>query len=390
MNPPSFMLITGEVSGDMHAAALVRAIKRRLPGAAFFGIGGDHMRAEGVETLQESDEMAVTGFWEAIRRFAFFKRVFFRMLDEVRARKPTAVILVDYPGFNLRFAARAHALGIPVIYYICPQVWAWNRKRIPRMARVVDRLITIFPFEAEHFAGTGLRVDFAGHPLVDEAQRLHARPEEALPWPAPRRVAILPGSRDHEIDRILPPLWKAAARLEARLPEVGFLLAAPSPRVARMVRDRLARLPGKAPARWELVTGRTREVLRQARAAFVASGTATLEASLMRCPMVIAYRVAPITSLVAHMVIRLSHVGMVNIVAGREVCPELLQDQCTPRNLCRAIEPLVVDSERRDRMLSDLDAVNHALGEGGAEDKAARAVLDELGLDNAPPPQQTG
>lgn len=381
---PTFMIITGEVSGDMHAAALVRALKRRLPRAVFFGIGGEHMRAAGVDTLQESDDMAVTGFWEALRRFSFFKAVFYRMLDEVHRRKPRAVILVDYPGFNLRFAARVHRMGIPTIYYICPQVWAWNKGRIPRMARVVDRLITIFPFEAEHFAGTDLHVDFAGHPLVDEAKRFRQQAETALPWPAPQRVAILPGSRHHEIDLILPPLWRAAGLFEKRCPETGFIIAAPSQRIARMVRDRLDGIESDGPARWTIVTGQTREVLRQARAAFVASGTATLEASLMGCPMVIAYRVAPLTYLVARLVVRLKHVGMVNIVAGREICPELLQGDCDPPRLCDAIEPLVNDTEQRTRMVAELDAVNQALGEGGAEDNAARAILDELNISPGP------
>lgn len=374
---PRIMIITGELSGDMHAASLVHALKKRLPDAEFFGIGGDHMREAGVETLYDANDMAVTGFTEAIRRYRFLRRVFYELLEVAGTRRPDAVILVDYPGFNLRFAARTHAMGIRTIYYICPQVWAWNRARIPRMAKIVDRLIAIFPFEAQHFEGTGLQVDFAGHPLVDETRRARDAASVDLPWQGRPRVAILPGSRDHEIDMILPPMWDAAALVERKHPGTSFLLAAPSPRIAAILERKLATLDD-GPSRYSVVVGDTRQVLRQADAAFVASGTATLEASLMRCPTVIAYKVSALTAIVARLVIKLPFVGIVNIIAGRGVCPELLQRDCTAPALADAIEPLLTDTPERRHMLDDLDSVNAALGEGGAEDRAAASVLEEL------------
>ena len=371
------MIIAGEISGDMHAAGLVRSVLRRMPDTRFFGIGGDEMRRAGVETLHDVNEMAVAGFSEAYRRLGFFRRVFNEMLDEAQRRRPDAVILVDYPGFNLRFAARVHARGVKTLYYICPQVWAWKRSRIPLMARAVDRLITIFPFEAAHFRGTGLRVDFAGNPLVDEALRAWETPPPELPWDGKPQVALLPGSRGHEIDRILPPMWEAASLIERAHPDASFILPTPSPAVEGMLRAKLRTLR-VGPSRHAIVTGNTRQVLLQARAALVASGTATVEASLMRCPMVIAYKASTFTYVTASLLIKVKWLGMVNIVAGREVCPEMLQSDCTPSGLAAAIEPLLGDTPRRAAMLADLAAVNTALGSGGAEERAAGFVVDEL------------
>jgi len=382
--PPKLILIlAGEVSGDMHAARLVAAIRRRLPDAAFIGIGGEEMRAAGVETQYDVAEMAVMGFTEVVRRFGFFHRVFREMFALARARRPDAVLLVDYPGFNLRFAARAHAAGLKTIYYICPQVWAWNRRRIPRMARVVDRLIAIFPFEREVFAGTGLRVDFAGHPLVDEARQAWSEPPAELPWRGEPRVALLPGSREHEIKRILPAMWTAAAQVQARHPSASFLIAAPSKPAELIVRATLA-ARGGGPKQWDVATGRTRQVLRQATAAWVASGTATIEAALMLCPLVVVYRVAALTYLLGKLLVRVPHIGMVNIVAGRRLCPELVQNAATPAALAAAIEPLLSATPERAGLVAGLQAVAAALGPGGSVERAADIVAAELNPSSRP------
>jgi lipid-A-disaccharide synthase len=371
---PSVLIIAGEVSGDMHAARLVRAVKERLPEARFFGIGGDDLRSAGVEIRYEVGDMAVMGFSEVVRRFAFFRRVFMDMLRLAEARRPDLAILVDYPGFNLRFAERIHRLGIRTVYYIAPQVWAWNRSRIPKMARVVDRLVAIFPFEPDVFKGTKLPVDFVGHPLVDAAATAWRQPPAALPWKGEPRVAVLPGSREHEIGRMLPVMWGAAGRLAQRHPGVSFLVAAPSAPAERKVRDVLPTLPG-GPARWDIVTGNTREVLRQARAAMVASGTATIEAALMRCPMIVVYKVALLTYLLGRLVVRIPRIGMVNIVAGRALCPEFVQGAATPAG---ALEPLLAETPERAAMVAGLRRVHAALGPGGSDGRAADIIVAEL------------
>jgi lipid-A-disaccharide synthase len=376
---PVFMLIAGEISGDMHAAPLVRAIRQRCPDATFFGIGGPALRAAGMETIHDISQMAVMGISEVLRRYGFFRRVFHEMIQCARERRPDAVILVDYPGFNLRLAARLHAMGIRTCYYVCPQVWAWNRGRIPSMAKVLDLLLCIFPFEPPLFTGTGLRAEFVGHPLVDAPPEAPAQPSPPIPWPAARRAAILPGSRRHEVERILPALWAAACRISDTNPDTGFVIACPTEEVAAQVRNVLAQQP-RAPAHWALVMGDTPNVLRQAHAAWVASGTATIEAALMRCPMLVVYKVAALTYWIARAVVRIPYIGMVNIVAGRTVCPEFIQHRATPENLAEALRPLLdPDDAARTRMLADLDAVVAALGKPGAATRAAELILETIG-----------
>jgi len=375
---PELLVVAGEVSGDMHAAGLVRELLARRPDLRVYGIGGDHLRAAGAHILQDSRDMAVTGFAEVTKRFAFFRRVFLDLAALAERRRPDIVLLVDYPGFNLRFAARAHAMGLRTVYYVCPQVWAWNRSRIGRMAQCVDRLITIFPFEPAHFEGTGLRADFAGHPLVAEAGAALAEPLKTLPWPGEPRVALLPGSRANEIERILPAMWRAAARLECRRPGAGFVVACPNQDIEERVRAAIAAVRGAGPTRIEIVTGHTRQVLRQATAAMVASGTATIEAALLGCPMIVVYRTAAATYLLGRMLVRVAHLGMVNIVAGRELCREFIQGAARPEAMAAAMEPLCADTPERARMVEGLRSVSEALAGGGTM-SAAAMVAEELG-----------
>lgn len=370
------MIIAGEVSGDMHASALVRAAKERNPDIEWFGLGGPLMREAGVETFHDISELAVIGLAEVLKRYGFFKRVFNEMLALADQRKPDAVVLVDYPGFNLRLAAKLHERGIRTVYYICPQVWAWHRERIPKMARIVDHLITIFPFEAQHFAGTDLKITFAGHPLVDEAEKARSLPAITLPWKGRKRVALLPGSRAQEIERLLPVMWGAAARLEQLNPDVSFIVATPSETEVPLIGETISGIIG--PTNWDIVANQTREALRQADAAIVASGTATIETALMGCPMVVVYKVNPITYLLGKLLIKIAHIGMVNIVAGREVCPELIQAAATATAISDNMLPLIEDTPERRHMQEGLDEVRQTMGAGGAAEHAAEVVLGEL------------
>ena len=371
----SVLVVAGEVSGDMHAAAVVAELRRRAPETSFWGIGGDHLRAAGMEILHDVREMAVMGLPEVLRRYGFFRRVFAELAAEAARRRPDLVLLVDYPGFNLRFAARAKALGLRVAYFICPQVWAWHRSRIPSMAARIDRLLVLLPFEKPLFDGTGLRADFVGHPLVDAAAAARMEPTPDLPWCGTERVALLPGSRRQEIERILPALLDAAAALRARRPDAGFIVACPSDAIARQVESLAG---GARPEGVRVVAGRTRHVLRQARAAWVASGTATLEAALMACPMVVVYRTSPLTWLLGRLLVRVPHIGLVNIVAGREVCPEYIQGAATPDALADALEPLIGDTPERAAMVRGLEEAAARLGPGGAAARAAACLQEEM------------
>lgn len=373
----SVLLIAGEVSGDMHAAGLVRAVKKKNPDVQFFGIGGDELRAAGMEIVVDAREMAVMGLAEVIRHYGFFKTVFAEMIELVRVRKPDAVVLVDYPGFNLRFAEKAHEMGIKVVYYVCPQVWAWHRSRIRKMAQIVDRLIVIFPFEVDVFKGTGLRVDFVGHPLVEVAEKALAEPLKNLPWKGETRIAILPGSRNQEIDRILPPMISAATLLEKKMRGACFIIASPSEEIAARVRSILSVHPDKL-MYCEIVVGETRQVLRQARAAMVASGTATIETALMGCPMIVVYKTSPITYFFGRLLVKVPNIGMVNVVAGRPLCPELIQHAATPEALASAMIPLIEDTPERGAMMVGLEDVRQLLGQGGAAERAGEILLQEV------------
>ncbi len=374
---PSVLVVAGEPSGDLHAARLVEAVRRKRPDVRFWGIGGTALREAGMEILVDAREMAVLGLWEVLMRYAFFRRVFEDLQKATAERKPDLVLLIDYPGFNLRFAAAVKQLGIPVVYYICPQVWAWHRARIARMASLIKRLLVIFPFEVEEFRHTSLRVDYVGHPLVDEAARERAASREPLLWPGEPRVALLPGSRRQEIERILPVMWQAAGLIQRVNPNAGFILAAGTQELSEFAHARAVKTPG-GPSRYAVMHGVTRQVLAEASAAFVKSGTSTIEAALMNCPMCIVYKTSPMTYAVGKRLIRVPYLGMVNLIAGREAFKEFLQAAATPRALAEGIAPLLSDTPERRAALDALAEVRAALGPGGAAERAADALIEEL------------
>ena len=374
------MIVAGEMSGDQHAARLVRGLRAVRGDVEWFGIGGDALRREGVRTVVDAHDMAVVGFFEVLARLSFFRRVFRQMVALLDAEKPDALLLVDYPGFNLRLAAQAHARGIPVLYYVSPQVWAWHRSRIPKMARMLDLLMVIFPFEVDVFKGTGLRTVFVGHPLVDSVRRTLAAPSPELPWPAGgRRIAILPGSRRQEIQRVLPPMLAAARELRQRDPATVFLIPAASAEIAALIEAQLAGRPAAERAAVAVVTGQMREVVRQARAALVCSGTATVETALLKCPMIVVYRTARLTYWFGRMIIRVPWLGMVNLIAKRTLCPEFIQDAATPAAMADALEPLLEDTPARQVQLAGLKEVARALEGAGPLKSAGEVVAAALG-----------
>ncbi len=370
----SILVVAGEVSGDLHAARVVEAVKTRSPVTAFWGIGGDDLHAAGTELLQHTDRMSVMGVAEVLKHYRFLKGVFRQVLEEVDRRKPDAALLVDYPGFNLRLAKQLRKRGVKVYYYICPKVWAWNRKRIPKMAQIIDRLMVVFPFEVEVFKETELQVDFVGNPLVEQIGEFLATAPEPLPWGSERRIALLPGSRRQEIQRILPAILDAAKRLEQQFPDLSFMIASPNARIETMVNDQIAQCANR-PSRLGVVRGQARELMRQAEAAMVTSGTATLETALIGTPQIIVYKTSLATSLFARMVLTIRHVGLVNIVAGRMVCPELLQGDAVPEAMADALSKLLGDTPERRDMLAGYAEVRALLGSKKAAENAADLLL---------------
>ncbi len=372
----SILIVAGEVSGDLHAAKVVRAVKAYSPETVFWGIGGDDMCAEGVELLQHTDQMSVMGLGEVLKHYSFFKGVLKQILAEVDKRKPDTALLVDYPGFNLRLATELKKRGVEVNYYISPKVWAWNKKRIPKMAKVIDRLMVVFPFELEVFKGSGLRADFVGNPLVAQIDDVLSRDSEPLPWKSARRIALLPGSRRQEIERILPTMLTAAKKLEERFSELSFMIATPNERIEQLVNEQVARSQEK-PIRLTVVCGHARELMRQAEAAIVTSGTATLETALIGTPHILVYKTSAFTYWFARVVIKVSHIGLVNIIAGRTVCPELIQYDATAETLAAETAKLMVDTPERAEMLKGYAEIRQLLGARPAAENVAAILCED-------------
>lgn len=369
----SILIVAGEVSGDVHAAAVVREARQRHSDISFWGLGGDSMRVEGVEILQHVDRLSVMGIVEVLKQYRYFRMVFKDLLAEVDVRKPKKALLVDYPGFNLRLAKELKKRGIEVFYYISPKVWAWNKKRIPKMAQVIDRLMVIFPFEVSLFSESGLQVDYVGNPLVQQIDHLLETEPVELPWGAGRRVGLLPGSRRQEIERILPTMLEAAKHLEEEFAEVSFIIAPPNERIEALVRKTIAMSP-VVPKSLGVVCGQARELMRQAEAAMVTSGTATLETALIGTPHILVYKTSAFTYWFGRSVIKIKHIGLVNIVAGKTVCPELLQQEASPEKLAQSTASLMKSTPECAEMVKGYATVRSIL----TAKKAAENVTEIL------------
>lgn len=369
----SILVIAGEVSGDLHAAKAVQAFKALSPDTQLWGIGGDHLAQQGVELLQHTDRMSVMGIVEVLKQYRFFKEVMNQVLAEVDKRKPAAALLVDYPGFNLRIAAELKKRGVKVYYYISPKVWAWNKKRIPKMAKVIDHLMVIFPFEKDLFKGTGLKVDFVGNPLVEQIDGFLETEPLKLPWQSERRIGLLPGSRRQEIERILPTILKAAELLEKQHPDLSFMIASPNERIKKMAEEQIDACADK-PSRLNVICGNAREVMRQAEAAIVTSGTATLETALIGTPHILVYKTSAFTYWFAKAVVKIKHIGLVNIIAEKTVCPELIQEDASPERMVELTNSLIEETPEKLKMFEGYNDVRQLLGSEQASRHVARIL----------------
>ena len=368
------MIVAGEASGDLHGASLVHEMKALDASLIFCGVGGKRLEAEGVRLVARSSDMAVVGLTEVFSRLRHILGVFFRLRRMLREEKPHLLILIDYPDFNLPLASAAKRAGVKVFYYISPQVWAWRKNRIHRIRRVVDRMAVILPFEKAVYAEMGVEVDFVGHPLLDSVKRMRTR-EEALAafglrdsWPI---VALLPGSREKEVTSLLPEMLGAAAILGRDFQESQFVLPLADTVDAGLV-EKITR---GYPVAVRVLPGQMYDAVGISDAAMVASGTATLETALLETPMVIAYRISPLTAAVGKRVVRVEHIGLVNIIAGKTVVPERVQDDATAEKLATEVKAILCDRARYDAIRKDLSGVREKLGEPGASRRAAAIAL---------------
>src|SRR5579871_756725 len=381
MPPTQILISAGEASGDMYAARLAAALRARAD-VELFGMGGPRMREAGVETVADCSEVALVGIVEIAKKYPALRRVFKRLLGESGRRKPRLAILTDFPGFHLRLARRLKGQRVPCVYFVCPQFWAWRPWRANLVRRRFTRGLCIFPFEQDWYRARGVKADFIGHPLVGNVRANQTREQFAAANgldPAKPIVAILPGSRSGEIAHHMPTLVEAcdlaqAFRLSQRQPEVQFVVAL-APGVAKSLISPYLD-PGDS---IHIVEDSTYDALAAADLAIVSSGTATVEAALLDAPMVVIYRLAPLTAAIARLLVRTPMFAMVNLIAAKRVVPELVQKDFTPECLANEVTLLLDSPESLAEMRRGLAEVREKLGPPGAVERAADIIAGMLG-----------
>ena len=371
--------MAAEASADLHGANLVHAMERLCPEVVFCGIGGDNMGRAGVKRFIASADMAVVGLTEIFGKFRIHIKAANILKSIFKHHRPDLLILIDYPGFNLHMAGIAKKMNIPVLYYISPQVWAWRRSRVKKIAKRVDRMAVILPFEKPFFQKSGIHVDYVGHPLIDAFEKnaiaLNSKirnPQSAMDRPV---VGLVPGSRREEILNLLPVMMKAGEILKVQYPRIRFILP----------------LAGTIPLKWlsRFLQNTTLDIeiyhqgiygaLNQCHLAFVTSGTATLDAAIMNVPMVVIYKAKRLTYEVGKRVIKVPYLGLVNLVAGESLAPELIQDDVTPERIAMAGKNFLADNALRRQTIDKLRRVKENLGRGGASERTARIAVEMMG-----------
>lgn len=365
------MIIAGEASGDLHGSGVVRELKRIDPTIDIYGVGGDRMKREGMTLIYDIRELGFMGFMEVLKHLPFVKAMERTLEQIVKFKRPDVLVLIDYPGFNLRFAAIAKRFDVPIVYYISPQVWAWNRSRVKKMRGLVDKMLVIFPFEVDFYKHEGIDAEFVGHPLLEVlvshldksnfCKRFGINDQKEI-------IALFPGSRLQEIENIFPSMLRAAKGVAAAVDaEIAVGVA---PTLEEKYFKAFFKVEGV-----HLVKGATYELMQHAQFAFVTSGTATLETACFATPMFVVYKTSWLTYLIGRAMIRVKNIGLVNIVAGKSIVPEFIQHQATARNLMRSALELLRDSERLSKMKSDLSEIKGMLGGHGASRTVAERIV---------------
>ncbi|OPY14394.1 MAG: Lipid-A-disaccharide synthase [Syntrophus sp. PtaB.Bin001] len=375
MNKKRILIVAGEASGDLHGAQLVREMKSEEPGLHFYGVGGGKLKAAGVDLWANVADMAVVGLTEVLPKLRMILGVMKRLKKSMRSLKPDLVILIDYPDFNLPLARSAKKNGIPVLYYISPQIWAWRKGRIQTIRRVVDRMAVILPFEEAIYRQAGVDAFFVGHPLLDVVRPNTSRSETlsrlGLQENVPT-VALLPGSRKGEVNRLLPNMLKAAQILKENIKSIQFLLPVADTLDMEWISGLIAK---ENSPEVKLIQGATYDAVAAADVAVVVSGTATLETALLGTPLIVIYSVSSLTYIIGRMLISVEHIGLVNIVAGKTVAPELIQHEANPNRIAAEVLSILNDSGRRKAVQEELSLLREKLGQPGAARRVAQMAL---------------
>ena len=370
-------MIAGEASGDLHGSHLVKEMLSLDPTLQFYGVGGEKMKNEGVELIADSKEMAVVGITEVLLKLKRIYQIYRKLKNSLAANSPALVILIDYPDFNLRFAREAKKKNIPIVYYISPQVWAWRKGRIKKIGRLIKKMIVIFPFEKKFYEEAKIDVDFVGHPLLDSIRSQFSREEAFQKFSLTSGVTtigLLPGSRMNEIKRHLPPMIEAISLISKQINPVQFII----PVAPGLDWGEVQNLVGSKRENIRVVENNIYDVMRISDVVIVASGTATIEAAIMGAPMIVVYRVSPFTYLLGKMLIKVKNIGMVNIIAGKTVVPELIQKDVTPEKITSAVVQILENPSKQEEIKKELSSLREKIGNPGASLRAAQIIISLL------------
>ena len=371
------LIIAGEASGDMHGANLVREMLNRDPALNFYGIGGKRMQQEGVQLLADASAMAVVGLTEVVFKLKDILKIMRTIKKSLDERRPDLVILIDYPDFNLPVAKAARRHNIKVLYYISPQVWAWRQSRIEQIKKTVTRMAVILPFEVETYRRHGFAADYVGHPLLDMIKTTYSKKESRKKFDLHEdkiTIGILPGSRMSEIKKLLPELLQAATIMKDSIPELQFVV----PLADTLEEKNLTGIIAGFPIDVNVISGQTYDVVSCADLALVASGTATLETALLKVPMIIVYKISPLSYFIGKLFVRVKNIGLVNIIAEKTIVPELIQNDASGTRIAREALSILENESKKQTMIRELEAIRFRLGEPGAAIKTAKLALDML------------
>lgn len=369
------ILVAGEASGDLHGAHLVKELKRQNPSLTFSGLGGPQMQAAGVLLDQDFTKLAVVGFWEVLKNYGKFKKAFDSVLRKIKTEQPAAVILIDYPGFNLRLAKALKDINTKVIYYISPQLWAWKEQRVELVRKYVDKMLVLFDFEKDFYARHGIDAVFVGHPLIDEidADLSSSTKTKTTPEKKSLSIGLLPGSREKEIQRHLPVMLAAGELLYKKYPHITFTIFQAPSLPASLIQNinNQYRLPCA-------VLNHSYTAVQQCDLCIVASGTATLETAILEKPMVVMYKTSPLTYWLAKMFVKIPYIGLVNVVAQKQIVPECIQHDASPENIAQTLENIFTNEIKIADIKGELKKIKNMLGESGASQRAAEEILKTI------------